>query len=127
MIPSPAAARAAVFQALRPLCAPLMQLRANASGLHQALTALQAALQITDATGMQGCWDYITLPLLLMVDSIIPSRRIGTAQRGKDDNSQRQQDADLGSMEDAAFPVMQSDRLVEAALGEFDGHGSSVK
>lgn len=113
---SQAQARAVVFQALRPLCSPLMQLRSNASGLHQALTALQAALQITDACGLQGCWDYVTLPLLLMVDSIIPARRIGAALRMKD--GQQQQDDDQGAVEDAAFPVMHSDRLVEAVLGE---------
>lgn len=122
---SPAAARAAVFHTLRPLCAPLMQLRTNAAGLHQALTALQALLQITDPTGLQGCWDYVILPLLLMVDSIIPSRHIGTAQLRKDELQQRQDD-DLGSVEDASFPIMHSDRMVEAALGEF-GHNDSFK
>ena len=72
-------ARRAAFQRLQPLCSALLPLRTEPRSLAAALKALQAAVSETEAVGLQACMDYVTFPLLYVVDSIGTHRRERTA------------------------------------------------
>lgn len=73
----------------------------------QELAALQTVLQGVQPQGLLSCWDYLAFPLLLITDSIRPSRV-------QQQYSEQQQQEDTV---DVAVPAAQSDRVAEAALG----------
>lgn len=99
-------ARQQVFAALRPACAALLQLRRDARGLAAALAELRVLVEQQDARGLLLCWDYITFPLLLMLEQAVALRQ---PQHG-------------GSSDDAApasqstVPAAESDAVAEALL-----------
>lgn len=88
--------------------------------------ALQGILSSADPGGLQGCWDYITFPLLLIVDSISAlhlqrpphptpaAAAVAGEYRGSSNNG--------GSdASDTPVPAAASDRVCEAVLGECVG------
>jgi hypothetical protein len=82
----------------------------------QRLTTLQALLEQQEPQGLLACWDYVSLPLLLVVDSTVQARmpspsRVGAAA----DAGQEEQVA--GHL-DVPVPAAASDRVSEAALSE---------
>jgi hypothetical protein len=98
------AQRQAAFQALRPVTTKLLQLRTQPAQLQAQLRALQSLLAELPPEGLQGCWDYVLLPLTLLMDSVGPSRQ------------KQQPQAAVAGLE-AMAPACQSDRVVEALLG----------
>ena len=111
-----AAARQATFQQLRPICAGLLQKRTAPHPLAEALTTLCSTLASLDPYGLGGCWDYIIFPLSLILDSILPAR--GTLGPGGTVSSGAGTGAGVGS--DLPVPAARSDKVAEAALGEWD-------
>jgi hypothetical protein len=111
------AARRAAFQRLRPICAPLLQLRKQPAELRARLEALQEEVAGLDPSGLSGCWDYVTFPLLLAVDSIAASRR--ARQQGQQGQQQRGGAAgqEGAGEEELAVPAASTDRVAEAVLG----------
>jgi hypothetical protein len=57
-------------------------------------------LESVGPAGLQGCWDYVSFPLLLLLDSVQQSRQEGAA-------------AAAGQL---PVPAAKSDRVAEAAL-----------
>jgi hypothetical protein len=63
------AARRAAFAALRPVCTRLLQLRGDAAAMRAALDDLRAAIVAAPPQGLAACWDYVTFPLFIALDS----------------------------------------------------------
>jgi hypothetical protein len=79
----------------------------------QELTSLQALLEHQEPQGLVSCWDYVSLPLLLIVDSAVQAR-LPLPSKGAAGTSQ---EAGSGRL-DVAIPAATSDRVAEAVLGE---------
>ncbi|KAJ9518506.1 hypothetical protein QJQ45_018578 [Haematococcus lacustris] len=94
--------RQEAFAQLRPVCAQLLQHRCDAPALHKGLSSLQQLVEQLPAHGLAGCWDYLTFPLLLLLDSGAEARSTGPAGSG-------------GGQ--VAVPAARSDRVMEAVLG----------
>jgi hypothetical protein len=95
---------AVAFAALRPLCAPLLQLRHDGPALAAALAALRPVLSSAPPRGLARCFDYVMLPLALMLDSAVAARS-GAGDSGAS--------AGQGG---PAVPGMRSDAAAEGAL-----------
>ena len=109
-------ARQAVFQTLRPICSVLLQHRSSANGLHEALKKLQDVLGHAEpASGLLGCMDYVLFPLMMVVDSIVPSRHLPSAGSHRDTSGRG---GNAVEIEETPVPAAKSDRVAEAALGE---------
>jgi hypothetical protein len=102
---SPAAQqeRQQAFQALRPVCAGLLQLRSSPDELRASLQHLDGVLAQVSPAGLQACWDYVCFPLLLLVDSVQQCRQGDGA-------------AAAAAAQELPVPAARSDRVAEAAL-----------
>lgn len=110
------AQRQAAFQALRPVTTRLLQLRTQPVQLHAQLRELQALLEGLPPEGLAGCWDYVMLPLSMLLDSVVPSRQgppAGATAGGGNGTSA------AAPLAEAMVPACQSDRVAEALLGEW--------
>lgn len=107
LLADPAAAQQAAeaFQQLRPVCSQLLYRRNNPQQLQQALTALQHVLAEVPLKGLPRCFDYVTYPLLFMIDSIAATRTPAAVETGSS-----------GSGLSVAVPAMRNDCAAEAAL-----------
>lgn len=72
--PAAAEAAAAAFQRLKPICAQLLRLRQDPQALTAALRALGDSIADLPAAGLRRCYDYITYPLLFMLDAAAAMR-----------------------------------------------------
>lgn len=116
---NPAAAEAAAdaFQRLRPICAQLLPLRADPTALAAALAALDEAVQAIPAAGLRRCFDYVTYPLLFMLDAAAAMRTPAadsTAGSSTAGSSPAGSSAARGAMMNV--PAMQQDAAFEALL-----------
>ena len=112
-----AARRHEAFQKLRPVCSVLLQQRSSASHLHEGLTALHSLLESIDPKGLSGCTDYVLFPLMLIIDSVAPSRqKQASADTVASDPSVSTHGEEPG---EAAVPAAKSDKVAEAAMSEF--------
>lgn len=110
----PAAAEAAAdaFQCLRPICAQLLSLRADPPALTAALVALDEAVQAVPAAGLRRCFDYVTYPLLFMLDAAAAARTLaaGSTAGSSTAGSSTARAAMMN------VPAMHQDAAVEALL-----------
>ncbi|GIL91114.1 hypothetical protein Vretifemale_18782 [Volvox reticuliferus] len=113
--------RQAAFQALRPITTQLLLLRDQPEGLHLQLVSLKQLLQELPPEGVEGCWDYVAFPLMVLLDAVVPSRKTVRAAHGaagSTDGGGDGVDANgcyrAGELSAAAC---RSDRVVEALLG----------
>lgn len=70
-VPDAAMARRDAFAALRPICSRLLQLRGDAAAMRAALSDLARTLSEVPAPGLEACWDYVSFPLLIALDSAV--------------------------------------------------------
>ena len=114
-----AARRHEAFQKLRPVCSVLLQQRSSASHLHEGLTALHSLLESIDPIGLSGCTDYVLFPLMLIIDSVAPSRQkqasTGTVASDPAVSPPSTHGEEPG---EAAVPAAKSDKVAEAAMSE---------
>lgn len=118
--PAAAEAGAEAFQRLKPICAQLMPLRNDPHRLTAALPALADAMQAVPTAGLRRCYDYVTYPLLFMLDAAgamrasaaAASSGSGTAGGTTSSSTVR----DKGAKALMSVPAMQQDAAVEALL-----------
>lgn len=96
---------AEAFQRLKPICSQLLYRRTDPQLLLQCLKDLHTALAGVSSRGLARCYDYITYPLLLMIDCIAVTR---TAQATSNGTS--------SAANGIAVPAMKTDRAAEAVL-----------
>lgn len=106
-------ARSAIFQQLRPICTGLMQIRSQPDQLRQSLDQLTSVLQGANADGLQACFDYVSFPLLLMLDSVAAVRLPAAASA--DDGSAEPAPGGAAAQQ-IAIPAASSDRVAEALV-----------
>lgn len=106
---NPAAAEAAAdtFQRLKPICAQLLGLRSQPQALTAALAVLRDTIEGAPAAGLARCYDYVTYPLLFMLEAATAMR----APAGTSSSSGSQ-----GPQPMLSVPAMQLDSAVEALL-----------
>lgn len=107
LLSDPAAAQqtAEAFQRLKPVCSQLLYRRNEPQQLQQALGALQSVLADIPPKGLLRCFDYVTYPLLFMVDSIAATRAPPPAAAATSSNGMS-----------IAVPAAKNDRAAEAVL-----------
>ena len=110
--------RQQAFQALRPVCAGLLQLRNSPDELRASLQQLEAVLSEVSPAGLLACWDYVSFPLLLLVDSVAQCRQGdgGPAGAGAAATPAAQQQQQQQQQQQLPVPAARSDRVAEAAL-----------
>ncbi|GLC59559.1 hypothetical protein PLESTB_001500300 [Pleodorina starrii] len=67
--------RQAAFQALRPVTTQLLLLRDQPERLQPQLLALEQLVSELPPEGVEGCWDYVAFPLMVLLDAVMPSRQ----------------------------------------------------
>ncbi len=89
----------------------------------QALVALDSALHHVDSRGLAACWDYVTMPLNMMLDSYARSRTKAPA------NGPPSAAASTRATDDSDIPVpaIKSDRVAEALLSECTDSKNTVQ
>jgi hypothetical protein len=102
--PAAAEAKARVFAQLKPLCSQLLFLRAEPQQLQQKLDSLAAAVTTADPAGLQACFDYVTYPLLFMLESVAAARSPASSSEAR------------AGAAAVTVPAMKNDRAAEAAL-----------
>eukprot|EP00882_Tetradesmus_deserticola_P016542 GHRQ01017673.1.p1 GENE.GHRQ01017673.1~~GHRQ01017673.1.p1 ORF type:complete len:218 (+),score=65.81 GHRQ01017673.1:816-1469(+) len=104
--PAAAQAKAKVFAQLKPLCSQLLFLRGQPEQLQRQLDSLAAAVTAVDPEGLRACFDYVTYPLLFMIESVAAART--PASSGSSSTGPREVAVTV--------PAMKSDLAAEAAL-----------
>lgn len=107
----PAAAEAAAdaFQRLKPICAQLLGLRNQPQALAAALAVLRGTIEGAPTAGLARCYDYVTYPLLFMLEAARAMRAPAGTTSSSSSSSQRPQPM-------LSVPAMQQDVAVEALL-----------
>jgi hypothetical protein len=113
--PAAAEAAAEAFQRLKPICARLLTLRNDPSTLTSGFRALADTLQAVPAPGLRRCYDYVTYPLLFMLDAAAAVRSPAAASSSSSSGST----GSAGTTKPQGMmqvPAMQQDSAVEALL-----------
>jgi hypothetical protein len=118
------AEQAAAFQQLRPVMTAVLQHRQDPVAMHTALCSVQQVVQAAPPSGLAACFDYVTFPLLLILESAAAARQ--QANQDKDSTTTTttttsSSSSGVGMASAAAdavpIPAAGSDRVVEALLG----------
>lgn len=109
--------RQAAFAELKPLTTQLLPLRAQPDRLQPVLRSLADVMGELPPAGLEGCWDYVAFPLMILVDSIAPSRQQLLQQQQKEDGGDVATAAAPPGPQDVVAPACRSDRVAEALLG----------
>ena len=115
--PAAAEAAAETFQQLRPVCAQLLHLRNDPQGLTAALRVLHGLLDGASPLGLRRCFDYVTYPLLYMLDAVVAVRAAARGPAHASSSSGSGAPSDNRQPQSAIpVPAMQHDVAAEALL-----------
>ncbi|GIL65910.1 hypothetical protein Vafri_19550 [Volvox africanus] len=113
--------RQTAFNAFRPITTQLLLLRDQPEQLHPQLVSLKQLLQELPAEGVEGCWDYVAFPLMVLLDAVVPTRKTVRSGCGAADSTDGSGDGVDTSGRCGAGELLaaacRSDRVVEALLG----------
>ncbi len=116
--------RQTAFAALKPLTTQLLPLRAQPDRLQPVLRSLADVMGELPPAGLEGCWDYVAFPLMMLVDSIAPSRQ---QQQQKGGGGEAAPAAASSAPQDVVAPACRSDRVAEALLGMWAYASSEIR
>eukprot|EP00878_Enallax_costatus_P036849 GHUV01041420.1.p1 GENE.GHUV01041420.1~~GHUV01041420.1.p1 ORF type:complete len:163 (+),score=75.45 GHUV01041420.1:655-1143(+) len=108
--PTAAQQNADAFQRLKPVCSQLLYRRSDAQQLQQCLNELHRTLADVPPRGLVRCYDYVTYPLLFMLDGIAATRTPTAAPHTASSNGASSSAVSL------AVPAMKNDRAAESML-----------
>lgn len=115
--PQAAQIQAQVFQQLRPVCVHLLHMRTDPTQLHNGLKSLLAVLRGCDPRGLSACWDYVMVPLTVILESVTAARQpppgADVSNIGQDGSSATMQQSGPATI---AVPAASHDRVAEDVL-----------